>query len=61
VALLSAVAAVFRAWNYTTSGDVTIIGTSGETYVEKRHAINMAGVVRSLASTTPIYDKTGEK
>jgi uncharacterized protein YegP (UPF0339 family) len=36
------------------------IGTSGETYVNKQHAINMADQVRSLASTTPIYDKTGE-
>ena len=48
-------------WWRLHSANGQIIGTSGETYVEKRHAINMAGVVRSLASTTPIYDKTGEK
>jgi uncharacterized protein YegP (UPF0339 family) len=36
------------------------IGWSGETYTSKQHAINMAGQVRALATTTPIYDSTGE-
>ena len=40
--------------------DRNIIGTSGETYVQKQHAIDMAGVVRSLASDTTIHDETGE-
>jgi uncharacterized protein YegP (UPF0339 family) len=36
------------------------IGTAGETYVNKQHAINMAGQVRALSNQTPIYDRTGE-
>jgi uncharacterized protein YegP (UPF0339 family) len=36
------------------------IGWSGETYVHKQHAINMAGQVRALPVTTPIRDDTGE-
>jgi uncharacterized protein YegP (UPF0339 family) len=36
------------------------IGWSGETYLSKQHTINMAGQVRSLPVTTPIYDSTEE-
>jgi uncharacterized protein YegP (UPF0339 family) len=36
------------------------IGWSGETYVRKQHAINMADQVRKLAADTKIYDVTGE-
>jgi uncharacterized protein YegP (UPF0339 family) len=46
-------------WWRLLSANHQIIGTSAETYVHKQHAIDMAGVVRSLASNTPIYDKTG--
>jgi uncharacterized protein YegP (UPF0339 family) len=47
-------------WWRLRAGNHEIIGTSAETYVNKQHAINMAGQVRSLSSSTPIYDKTGE-
>jgi uncharacterized protein YegP (UPF0339 family) len=43
-------------WWQLRAANHQVIGTSAETYVNKQHAIDMAGVVRSLTSATPIYD-----